>query len=44
MRILATGGCGFARASVSVALAARNCDWEVVAFDNLTRRGEAALL
>jgi CDP-paratose 2-epimerase len=34
-----TGGCGFVGASVSVALAARNPDWEVVAFDNLRRRG-----
>jgi CDP-paratose 2-epimerase len=39
MRILVTGGCGFVGASVSVALAARNPDWEVVAFDNLKRRG-----
>jgi CDP-paratose 2-epimerase len=39
MRVLVTGGCGFVGASVSVALAARNPDWEVVAFDNLKRRG-----
>jgi CDP-paratose 2-epimerase len=39
MRILVTGGCGFVGASVSVALASRNPDWELVAFDNLRRRG-----
>jgi CDP-paratose 2-epimerase len=39
MRLLVTGGCGFVGASVSAALAARNPDWEVVAFDNLRRRG-----
>jgi CDP-paratose 2-epimerase len=39
MRILVTGGCGFVGASVSMALAARNPDWELVAFDNLRRRG-----
>jgi CDP-paratose 2-epimerase len=39
MRVLVTGGCGFVGASVSVALAARNPDWELVAFDNLKRRG-----
>src|ERR687897_663485 len=39
MRILVTGGCGFVGASVSVALASRNPNWEVVAFDNLRRRG-----
>jgi CDP-paratose 2-epimerase len=39
MKVLVTGGCGFVGASVGVALAARNPDWEVVAFDNLKRRG-----
>ena len=39
MRVLVTGGCGFVGASVSLALAARNPDWELVAFDNLRRRG-----
>jgi CDP-paratose 2-epimerase len=39
MRILVTGGCGFVGASVSVALASRNPEWELVAFDNLRRRG-----
>jgi CDP-paratose 2-epimerase len=39
VRLLVTGGCGFVGASVSAALAARNPDWEVVAFDNLRRRG-----
>ncbi len=39
MKVLVTGGCGFVGASVSVALAARNPDWEFVAFDNLRRRG-----
>jgi CDP-paratose 2-epimerase len=39
MRILVTGGCGFVGASVSVALASRNPDFEVLAFDNLKRRG-----
>jgi CDP-paratose 2-epimerase len=39
MRVLVTGGCGFVGASISVALASRNTDWELVAFDNLRRRG-----
>jgi CDP-paratose 2-epimerase len=39
MRILVTGGCGFVGASISLALASRNPDWELVAFDNLRRRG-----
>jgi CDP-paratose 2-epimerase len=39
MRVLVTGGCGFVGASTGMALAARNPDWELVAFDNLGRRG-----
>jgi CDP-paratose 2-epimerase len=39
MRVLVTGGCGFVGASVSVALAVRNPDWELIALDNLRRRG-----
>jgi CDP-paratose 2-epimerase len=39
MRVLVTGGCGFVGASVSLALASRNPEWELIAFDNLRRRG-----
>jgi CDP-paratose 2-epimerase len=39
MRVLITGGAGFVGANLSVALAARHPDWEVVALDNLMRRG-----
>jgi CDP-paratose 2-epimerase len=39
MRVLVTGGCGFVGASISVTLASRQPDWELVAFDNLRRRG-----
>jgi CDP-paratose 2-epimerase len=39
MRVLVTGGCGFVGASISLALASRNPGWELVAFDNLRRRG-----
>jgi CDP-paratose 2-epimerase len=39
LRVLVTGGCGFVGASISVALASRNPDWQLVAFDNLRRRG-----
>lgn len=38
-RVLVTGGAGFVGATVSLSLAARHPDWEVVAFDNLKRRG-----
>ena len=38
-RILITGGAGFVGANLAVALAARHPDWEVVALDNLHRRG-----
>jgi CDP-paratose 2-epimerase len=39
MRILVTGGAGFVGANLSISLAARHHDWEVVALDNLMRRG-----
>jgi CDP-paratose 2-epimerase len=39
MRLLVTGGAGFIGSSVALALAARHPDWEVVASDNLYRRG-----
>jgi CDP-paratose 2-epimerase len=38
-RVLVTGGAGFVGASLSLALAGRHADWEVVALDNLRRRG-----
>jgi CDP-paratose 2-epimerase len=38
-RILVTGGAGFVGANVALALAARHPDSEVVALDNLKRRG-----
>ncbi len=39
MRVLITGGAGFIGSSVALALAARHSDWDVVACDNLYRRG-----
>ena len=39
MRVLITGGAGFVGANLAVALAERHADWEVVALDNLMRRG-----
>lgn len=39
MRVLVTGGAGFVGASVAIALAGRHPDWELVALDNLRRRG-----
>ena len=38
-RVLVTGGAGFVGANLAVALARRHPDWEVVALDNLRRRG-----
>jgi CDP-paratose 2-epimerase len=38
-RVLVTGGAGFVGANLCVALAARHPDWELVALDNLSRRG-----
>ncbi len=38
-RVLITGGAGFIGSSLALALAARHPDWEVVACDNLYRRG-----
>jgi CDP-paratose 2-epimerase len=39
MRILITGGAGFVGANLGVSLAQRHPDWEIVALDNLMRRG-----
>jgi CDP-paratose 2-epimerase len=36
---LITGGAGFVGSSLAVALASRHPDWEILAFDNLYRRG-----
>src|SRR4051794_7491978 len=38
-RILITGGAGFVGANLAVALAGRHPRWEIVALDNLKRRG-----
>src|SRR5215218_499281 len=38
-RVLVTGGAGFVGANLCVALAARHPEWELVALDNLSRRG-----
>src|SRR4051794_16105864 len=39
MRLLVTGGAGFVGASVAIGLSQRHPGWEVVALDNLRRRG-----
>ncbi len=38
-RLLITGGAGFVGSSLAVSLAGRHPDWEVLALDNLYRRG-----
>jgi CDP-paratose 2-epimerase len=39
VRVLITGGAGFIGSSIAVALAERHADWEILAADNLFRRG-----
>ena len=39
MRVLVTGGAGFIGSSVALGVAARHPEWELVACDNLYRRG-----
>ena len=39
MRVLVTGGAGFVGANVALGLAGRHPDWQIVALDNLQRRG-----
>jgi CDP-paratose 2-epimerase len=39
MRVLITGGAGFVGANLGLDLAGRHPDWEIVALDNLHRRG-----
>jgi CDP-paratose 2-epimerase len=40
-RVLITGGAGFVGSNLAVSLAGRHPDWEIVALDNLYRRGSA---
>jgi CDP-paratose 2-epimerase len=39
VRVLITGGAGFVGANLAIALAGRHPGWEIVALDNLKRRG-----
>jgi CDP-paratose 2-epimerase len=39
MRVLITGGAGFVGANLAVSLSERHPDWEILALDNLMRRG-----
>src|SRR4249919_1510869 len=39
MRVLVTGGAGFVGANLGISLAGRHPEWELVACDNLYRRG-----
>ena len=38
-RVLITGGAGFVGSNLAVSLASRHSDWEILALDNLYRRG-----
>ena len=40
-RVLITGGAGFVGSNLAVSLAGRHPEWELLAFDNLYRRGSA---
>jgi CDP-paratose 2-epimerase len=43
-RVLVTGGAGFVGSNLAVALTARHSDWDVLALDNLRRRGSELTL